>query len=82
MTDSTTLRAQLMAADPMQRVMALHALEQASASRNAKLAGEVEKFAARGIPFYAPHDANYQAWVGRAIAYWEKLHEGGASATH
>jgi hypothetical protein len=76
--DSNTLRDQLMARDPMQRFHALHAieleLEHAAAPTQARLAGEVEKFAARGVPFYAPNDAHYRAWVGRAVAYWEKLH--------
>lgn len=76
--DSNTLRGHLMARDPMQRIHALHAieleLEHPVAPLSPRLAGEVEKFAARGVPFYAPHDAHYRAWVRRAIAYWERLH--------
>jgi hypothetical protein len=69
------LRAQLMAPDPMQRVMALHTLEvEAEARKAAKLAGQVEAFAARGIPYYAPNDPHYQAWVGRALDFWQRLH--------
>jgi len=76
-TDSDTLRAQLMAPDPMQRAIALHALEvevvrRAAASRGA-LAHEVEKFTARGIPFYSLHDPHFCNWVGKAVAYWQKL---------
>jgi hypothetical protein len=76
--DSDTLRAQLMAPDPMQRVIALHSLEleldHKAALPDARLAGEVQKFTARGIPFYAPHGEHYRAWVHRVIDYWERLH--------
>jgi hypothetical protein len=69
------LRAQLMAPDPMQRFMALHALEvHAEQGCGAKLAVQVEAFAARGVPYYAPNDPHYQAWVDRALGYWERLH--------
>ena len=75
------LRAQLMAPDPMQRFMALHALEvEAEHGGAAKLAGQVEAFAARGVPYYAPQDPHYQAWVGRALAFWERLHASAAAA--
>jgi hypothetical protein len=76
--DSDSLRAQLMAPDPMQRVIALHSLElelgQKTTVPDARLAGEVQKFAARGIPFYAPHGEHYRAWVHRVVDYWERLH--------
>ena len=76
--DSDSLRAQLMAPDPMQRVMALHSLElelgQHATVPDARLAGEVQKFAARGIPFYAPHGEHCRAWVHRVVDYWERLH--------
>ena len=79
--NTDVLRAQLMARDPMQRFMALHALElEAGHGGAAKLAGQVEAFAARGVPYYAPHDPHYQAWVDRALALWERLHAGGAVA--
>lgn len=72
------LRAQLMAPDPMQRVIALHTLEvEAETRKTAKLAGQVEAFAARGIPYYAPNDPHYQAWVGRALEFWQRLHAAG-----
>ena len=32
------------------------------------------RFAARGIPFYAAHDAQYLAWVDKAVALWQRLH--------
>jgi hypothetical protein len=68
------LRAQLMAPDPMQRVMALHSLEVEAEHRKApKLAGQVEAFASRGIPYYAPNEPHYQAWVGRALEFWLRL---------
>jgi hypothetical protein len=69
------LREQLMAPDPMQRVMALHRLEQeAEHGKTSRLAGQVEAFASRGIPYYAPEDPHYQAWVSRALEYWQRLH--------
>jgi hypothetical protein len=75
--DSDTLREQLMAPDPMQRAIALHALEVevvrgATGARGA-LVHEVEKFTARGIPFYSLHDPHFRNWVGKAVAYWQKL---------
>jgi hypothetical protein len=73
--NAEALRAQLMARDPMQRFMALHALEvEAEHGGESRLAGQVEAFAARGVPYYAPEDPHYQAWVGRAMALWERLH--------
>jgi hypothetical protein len=76
--DTTALRAQLMAADPMQRAMALHAIEleltRSHAQPSRALAREVEDFTARGIPFYAPQDRHFRDWVARAVSYWEKLH--------
>jgi len=76
-TDSDTLRQQLMAPDPMQRAIALHALEleleRAAACSRLSLANEVAKFAARGIPFYALHDPHFCDWVGKAVSYWQKL---------
>ena len=74
-----TLRQQLMASDPMQRAMALHALEieveRCAASSRAALRHEAERFAARGIPYYALHDRHFQDWVGKAVSYWERLHD-------
>lgn len=78
--DAAALRAQLMAADPMQRAMALHAIElELGSARGATvraLAQEVEDFTARGIPFYAPDDGHFREWVARAVAYWERLRRG------
>jgi hypothetical protein len=75
--DSDTLREQLMAPDPMQRAIALHALEvegvRGAAASRVALAHEVEKFTARGIPFYSLHDPHFRNWVGKAVAYWQKL---------
>ncbi|CAG1017373.1 hypothetical protein BURC_02019 [Burkholderiaceae bacterium] len=76
-TDAQRLREQLMAPDPMQRAMALHALEieveRCACSGRATLSQEASKFAARGIPYYALHDPHFQSWVGKAVAYWEHL---------
>jgi hypothetical protein len=75
-TDSASLRQQLMAADPMQRAMALHALEievERAAPARQSLSQEAARFAARGIPYYALHDPHFQDWVGKAVSYWERL---------
>ena len=76
--DSDSLRAHLTAPDPMRRVMGLHALETAAerSASNARsaLGQEAARFAARGIPYYALHDPHFQAWVGKAATYWERLH--------
>jgi hypothetical protein len=75
--DSDTFREHLMAPNPMQRVMALHALEVESeneAGASQALAIAAARFVARGIPFYATEDPHYCAWVGRAVSYWERLH--------
>lgn len=81
-TDAQRLREQLMAPDPMQRAMALHALEveveRCASSGRDTLTQEASKFAARGIPYYALHDPHFQSWVGKAVAYWEKLQAGPA----
>ncbi|MDE2402635.1 MAG: hypothetical protein KGL90_13315 [Burkholderiales bacterium] len=75
-TTSQTLRAELMAPEPIKRVHALHALElELDGAPQAALAQELEEFAARGIPYYAPDDPHYCEWVGKAVGYWEKLHE-------
>ncbi len=81
-TDSDSLREQLMAADPMQRAMGLHALEieveLCAGSSRASLGHEAARFAARGIPYYALHDPHFQDWVGKAVSYWERLHAANA----
>lgn len=82
-TDSQSLREQLMAPNPMQRAMALHALE-VEVERHAAggLSSEVSRFTARGIPYYALHDPHFQGWVGKAVQYWEKLHSCPPAARH
>ncbi|GEM_PF-1412495 len=73
--DRDALRQQLQAPDPMQRAMALHALE-VQAERGApraSLANEVAKFTERGIPYYALHDPYFCDWVSKAVSYWERL---------
>jgi hypothetical protein len=76
-TDSSSLRQQLMAPDPMQRAIGLHALE-VEAERRAYthrgLTQEASKFASRGIPYHALHDPHFNDWVGKAVSYWERLH--------
>jgi hypothetical protein len=76
-TDSTSLRQQLTAADPMQRAIGLHALEieveRCTCTGRGGLTQEVARFAARGIPYYSLQDPHFKEWVGKAVAYWEKL---------
>jgi len=69
-----TLRAQLMAPEPIQRVHALHALELELSDAPHAVAEELEAFAARGIPSHPPEEPAYREWVGKAVAYWERLH--------
>ncbi len=80
--DAETLRERLMAPEPMQRATALHALEveleHCSPEVRSRLASEVERFAARGMPYYQRQDRHFQAWVSRAVAYWEELHSANA----
>ncbi len=74
-TTAQALRAQLMAPEPIQRVNAMLALElELDESLQGDVARELEEFAARGIPYYAPEDPHYREWVGKAVGYWEKLH--------
>lgn len=76
-TDSSSLRQRLMAPDPMQRAIGLHALTveaERSACTHRGLRQEASKFASRGIPYYAPHDPHFNDWVGKAVSYWERLH--------
>lgn len=83
--DAQTLRAELMAPQPMRRAMALHALEVELDHADAKraLSHQVASFVARGIPFYAPDDAHYREWVGKVVGYWQRLSGGEpASAGH
>jgi hypothetical protein len=73
--DCDALRQQLLAPDPMQRAMALHALE-VEVERGGprlSLANEVTRFTERGIPYYALHDPHFRDWVSKAVSYWERL---------
>ncbi len=78
--DAESLRALLLDPSPMQRAIALHALELAVAdccgpdATAAKLAAEVDRFTARGIPFYQPQDRSFRSWVDRAVGHWQRLH--------
>ena len=76
-TDSQTLRQHLMAPDPMLRLLGLHALERELERHPAgALINEIARFAARGIPYYSLSDPHFMEWVGKAVAYWERLHGG------
>jgi hypothetical protein len=73
--DCDALRQQLCAPDPMQRAMALHALE-VEVERGGprpSLVNEVLRFTERGIPYYALHDPHFCDWVSKAVSYWERL---------
>src|SRR4051794_34609429 len=64
--DSDSLREHLTARDPMQRFMALHALEIEVERRDGcgrGLTHEVARFTSRGVPYYALHDPHFQEWV-------------------
>ena len=81
--DSLHLRERLLAAEPMHRAVALHALERELARNplppGARLAQAIEDFVARGMPFYSNVDPHYLAWVERAVQYWERLQRKPAS---
>lgn len=82
-TDGSNLRHRLLAADPMQRVAALHDLEcllaRATPAPNARLAQAIQDFVARGMPFYSETDPHYLEWVERAGEYWRRLQRGATS---
>jgi hypothetical protein len=75
--DATQLRSSLMAAEPMPRTAALHALEcelaRKSHLRGTRLAQGIEEFVARGMPFYSSVDPHYLTWVEHAVQYWDRL---------
>jgi hypothetical protein len=75
--DAHQLRSSLMAAEPMPRTAALHALECELARKThvqgTRLAQGIEEFVARGMPFYSNADPHYLTWVAQAVQYWERL---------
>jgi hypothetical protein len=74
-TTVQALREQLMAPVAIERVHALRALElELEDAPASPVAAELEAFTARGIPYYAPQDPEYRAWVAKAVGYLEKLH--------
>ena len=74
--DTRSFREQLMAPQPMQRALALHALAMQAELPDppTALATAAQRFAARGIPYYQQQDPHFNEWVGRAVSYWERLH--------
>ena len=77
------LREQLMAPQAIERVHGLRALElELAECPTAALARELEAFTARGIPYYAPQDPGYQAWVAKAVSYCERLNDKTAPAAN
>ncbi len=75
---TTNFQDLLMAPEPMQRLRALHELEVALASYQSepgsRFAQEAQRFADRGVPYYDREDRHFQAWVRKAVSYWERLH--------
>lgn len=77
--DAIAFREGLLAAEPMPRFVALHALEeeiehsQGGDASSVALANAAARFVERGIPYYNVQDPHYQAWVSKAVSYWEKL---------
>lgn len=67
----------LMSPTPMARALAVHALEVEARRQSAALAGEVlkrvERFTGRGLPYFAPTDPGYRAWVAQAVSLWNEL---------
>lgn len=67
----------LMSPTPMARALAVHALEVEARRQSAALAGDVlkrvERFAGRGLPYFAPTDPGYRAWVAQAMSLWKEL---------
>lgn len=67
----------LFAADPNERISALFSIETEAKRMHSHLPAtmlrRVERFAARGLPYYAPRHTAYRAWVAQAISYWEQL---------
>jgi hypothetical protein len=82
--DAQSLRQQLMSPNPMERAVALHALEQApvAGATPAQLAHAeaCAQFAARGIPFYGLDCQDFLGWVDKAVELWEGLREAPAAA--
>lgn len=67
----------LMSPAPMTRALAVHALEVEARRQKAVIAGEVlkrvERFTGRGLPYFAPTDSGYRAWVAQAVALWNEI---------
>jgi hypothetical protein len=75
-TTAQALRQQLMAPRAIERVHALHALERELQARpDSAVARELSDFTARGVPYFAPEDSHYLAWVDKAVAFLDKLHD-------
>lgn len=70
---AAALRAQLQSPVVSERVQAVHALLQlADALAEPALARELQAFAGRGLPYYAPDGMAHRAWVARATALFER----------
>jgi hypothetical protein len=76
LTDGS-LELALMSPAPMARALAVHALEVEARRQKAAIAGEVlkrvERFTGRGLPYFAPTDPGYRAWVAHAVALWHEI---------
>ena len=67
-----SLRQQLMSDLPMQRIKALHALEEQPSGGTTPEFIAAARFDSRGIPFYSARDPHYLAWVDKAVGHWQR----------
>jgi hypothetical protein len=62
--------------EPFARHALLHSMELELSRLECcrKLATRVRHFVDRGVPYYAPADAHFRDWAGKAAALWDELH--------
>ncbi|MEF7614759.1 hypothetical protein V4F39_12625 [Aquincola sp. MAHUQ-54] len=62
------------AQSPMARQHLLHELEKMVDSRRGEraLVQRVHQVVERGVPYYAPADAHYQAWARQVAELWQR----------
>ena len=64
-------------AEPFARHALLHDMELQLSRVHQRCPGlhtRVHAFVARGVPYFAPADAQYRDWAGRAAQLWDELH--------
>jgi len=64
-------------AEPCARHALLHELEMqlSQVPKCPGLHARVHSLVERGVPYFAPTDAHYQAWAARAAQLWDELHQ-------